>query len=158
MSSAYLRFLKRHLPCFSFTVDSGWSWVLSIVAFVYLIVAIGIVHSLGVFFAPWMEEYQASEATLIWVQSAYYGCNMLCGPIVILTTKIIPGQILLIVGGLSNCAVFIIAAFLGKPVFARIYVKSCHVLFVISMVVCVCVCGCVCMCVNVCARMSMCLF
>ena len=148
MSSAYLRFLKRHLPCFSFTVDSGWSWVLSIVAFVYLIVAIGIVHSLGVFFAPWMEEYQASEATLIWVQSAYYGCNMLCGPIVILTTKIIPGQILLIVGGLSNCTVFIIAAFLGKPVFARIYVKS----FVISMVVCVCVgaCACVLMCARAC--------
>ena len=113
MACAYSQFMKRRLPRVSFRVDSFWSWVLSVVAFFYLVINIGIVHCLGVFFEPWMTKYDVSEATLIWVQSAYHGAYMLFGPLVIGLVKVVPGQILLAVSSVINCVAFIISAYAG---------------------------------------------
>jgi MFS family permease len=120
MSSLYLRLLKRHLKCVSFSVDGFWSWVLAFVGFVFHAVNLGVVHSLGVFFTPWIEKYQTSKATLIWVQSVFYACQLLFCPFVGPLGRIVPGQLLLFVGSLFVFAAFLIAAFVGKSVAALI--------------------------------------
>ena len=118
MPDKYSAFLRRRLPSVSFRQDSGWSWLLSLVAFIYLAVNFGLVHSLGVFFKTWMTKYGVSEATLIWVQSAYYAANYLGGPLVINLVKKIPGQIILAMGSIINCITFIITAYAGMFLYA----------------------------------------
>ena len=114
MSFSYLSLLKRQFKCFSFHTDSAWSWIVAIVGFATLVSCKGLAHCLGVFFPSWTIQFRVSTATLIWVQSALYGCTMLCGPIAILVTKAMPGQILLVFCGIVNCCMFQISAFLGK--------------------------------------------
>ena len=109
----YLQFMKRRLPCFSFAVDSFWSWVLATVGFIHLVINVGLVHCLGVFFESWKVKYAVPEATLIWVQSAYYGCAMLFGVLVVIVIKFVPGQICTVIAGVMNCLCFLIAAYGG---------------------------------------------
>ena len=113
MADQYSAFLRRALPGISFRQDSGWSWVLAFVTHLYLAFNFGLVHSLGVFFKMWMIKYDVSEATLIWVQSAFYATNQLGGPLVINLVKKIPGQIVLAVGSIINCITFILTAYAG---------------------------------------------
>ena len=49
--------VKRLLPCFSFTRDSFWSWVLVGVAFLNNALNIGIMSTLGSFFDSWKAEF-----------------------------------------------------------------------------------------------------
>ena len=113
-SGGYLRRLKRLAPCLSFRVDGFYSWMLAAASFSLLVVSTGIGHSLGVFFPQWMIRYNATESTLIWVQSASSCSNLLSAPIVILLSKVVPGQLLLMLASVSNCAAYLCSAFFGK--------------------------------------------
>ena len=124
MADKYSAFLRRRLPGISFQQDSGWSWLLSLVAFLFISINFGTVHSLGVFFKMWMTKYDVSEATLIWVQSAFYATNMLSGPLFINLVKKIPGQIVLAIGSTISCITFIITAYAGLFVCSYGYVKK----------------------------------
>ena len=76
MSKPYLSFMRRRFPCVSFAIDSLWSWVLAVIASLYLANAVGIKYSLGVFFDGWMRKYETTEATLIWIQSSAQVCHI----------------------------------------------------------------------------------
>ena len=76
MSKTYLSFMRRRFPCVSFAIDSLWSWVLAVIASLYLANAVGIKYSLGVFFDGWMRKYETTEATLIWIQSSAQVCHI----------------------------------------------------------------------------------
>ena len=129
MADKYSAFLRRRLPGVSFRQDSGWSWLLSLVTFLYLAFNFGLVHSLGVFFKMWMTKYEVSEVTLIWVQSAFYATNQLGSPLVINLVKKIPGQIVLAVGSIINCITFIITAYAGNGSFKKKCQQNCSFVF-----------------------------
>ena len=74
----------------------------------------GIVHCLGVFFKIWMVKYRVTEATLLWIQSAYYACNMVFGPFVVVLVKLVPGQLLIAIVSAISCIAHIIVAYVGK--------------------------------------------
>ena len=86
---------------------------MSTIAFFYIFTTFGAVHCLGVFFKLWMVKYQVSEATLLWVQSAYYACNMIFGPLVVALVRLVPGQFLIAVASVISCLAHIIVAYFG---------------------------------------------
>ena len=114
MAGTYLTFLKRRFPSIKFQPDSRFSWLMSVVASLYIFNTIGIVHCLGVFFKPWMDKYQVTEASLIWIQSAYYACNMIFGPLVAGLVKVAPGQLLVVIASVVSCIAHVLTAFVGK--------------------------------------------
>ena len=113
MAGAYLKFVKHHLPSWNFSTDSQLSWFMATIAFFYTFTSFGIVHCLGVFFNGWMGKYQSSEATILWVQSAYYACQMIFGPLVVALTKLVPGQLLIAISSLTSCCAHAVVAYFG---------------------------------------------
>ena len=49
---------------------------------------IGGTHTLGVFFKLWREDFNASDSSVIWVQSAAYATIRVASPLVLILYKV----------------------------------------------------------------------
>ncbi|XP_033646197.1 monocarboxylate transporter 5-like [Asterias rubens] len=91
-------------------MDSGWSWLVLVGAFIVYFTALGSVSSLSVYLTVWMESFEASATTVGLVLSIHSLMRGMFGPICgMFCTKFGP-RIVMVAGGLILTGGFIMAA------------------------------------------------
>jgi hypothetical protein len=64
-------------------VDSRWSWVVAMAAFLAHLITHGIVYSFGILFLTLQENFKGTKAELSWIPSLTTGCLYLIGVLIV---------------------------------------------------------------------------
>merc|ERR1712226_628979 len=91
--------------------DGGWGWVIMMGSFMAYFIADGWSYSFGVFFNPFLDNFQEGKGKTATIAALLYGIPLLVSPVVCALTTAYGCRIIAICGGLISGLSFIISYF-----------------------------------------------
>ena len=85
-------------------VDKGWAWVVLLTTFITYGFGWGFISSIGIFYSIWIDEFNASKATIAWITSLPVFFLYLTTPIVVSLRKYTKSYQVLGFVGITLCS------------------------------------------------------
>ena len=73
------RLSQKHLGLPPVVPDGGYGWVIVMASFIVIFLLMGFGYSLGVYLVQFVEEFQASRASISWIMAFHNGIAYLLG-------------------------------------------------------------------------------
>ncbi|XP_060565303.1 monocarboxylate transporter 13-like isoform X2 [Ruditapes philippinarum] len=95
-------------------VDSRWSWVVAMAAFLAHLITHGIVYSFGILFLTLQENFKGTKAELSWIPSLTTGCLYLIGPVASILINRYGCRTVTILGAILGCIGYLTSIFVQQ--------------------------------------------